>query len=50
MLTLALTDGFWSYSNRAEHHDTVLWFDPDREYGVLPHLPSGGRSGIIVQK
>ena len=39
MLTKALTDHFQSYFARADHHNTVLWFDPDQEYAaLLDHL------------
>ena len=39
MLVEALTDHFQSYFKRAEHHDTVLWFDPGQEYAaLLEHL------------
>jgi hypothetical protein len=39
MLTKALTDHFQSYFAQANHHDTVLWFDPDQEYtALLDHL------------
>ena len=35
MLIEALTDYFESFFDRADHHDTVLWFDPDQEYTTL---------------
>lgn len=35
MLIEALTNHFQSYFDRAKHHDTVLWFDPDQEYTAL---------------
>lgn len=39
MLIDALTDHFQSYFDRTEHHDTVLWFDPQGEWTELvPHL------------
>jgi hypothetical protein len=34
-----LTDYFESFFDRAKHHDTVLWFDPEEEYTtLLDHL------------
>ena len=39
MLIKALTEHFQSYFNRATYHDTVLWFDPEKEYAaLLDHL------------
>jgi len=39
MLVQALTEEFHAYFDRAKHHDTVLWFDPEREYeALLDHL------------
>ena len=39
MLVQALTEYFNGYFNRAEHCDTILWFDPDQEYSaLLDHL------------
>ena len=35
MLVQALAGHFQSYFNRADHHDTVLWFDPEGEYAAL---------------
>jgi hypothetical protein len=31
----ALTGEFKRYFVQADHHDTVLWFDPDQEYVAL---------------
>jgi len=39
MLIRALTDCFHSYFGQDKHYDTVLWFDPEREYeALLDHL------------
>lgn len=39
MLIKALTDYFHTYFAQARHHDTILWFDPEREYeALLDHL------------
>jgi hypothetical protein len=39
MLIRALTDEFKRYFDHAEHHDTILWFDPGGEYtALLDHL------------
>ena len=39
MLVQALKDCFNAYFDREKHHDTVLWFDPEREYeALLDHL------------
>lgn len=35
MLIQALTDEFQRYFAQADHHDTVLWFDPEKEYSAL---------------
>jgi len=35
MLIRALTEEFQRWFGQADHHDTVLWFDPDQEYGAL---------------
>jgi hypothetical protein len=41
MLTKALVDEFTTYFERDPNHNTILWFDPQREWeGLLPHLPS----------
>jgi hypothetical protein len=41
MLTKALIDEFSAYFERDPDHDTILWFDPQREWeGLLPHLQS----------
>ena len=39
MLVQALTKKFERHFAEADHHDTVLWFDPEEEYaGLLDHL------------
>lgn len=39
MLVRALSDRFEDYFAQDEHHDTVLWFDPEGEYAaLLAHL------------
>ena len=35
MLIRALTEHFERYYAQAEHYDTILWFDPEREYEAL---------------
>ncbi|MGC9335702.1 MAG: hypothetical protein ACP5JJ_16260 [Anaerolineae bacterium] len=39
MLIKTLVDEFTAYFERDPDHDTILWFDPRREWeGLLPHL------------
>jgi hypothetical protein len=35
MLIRSLTGEFKRYFGQANHHETVLWFDPDQEYAAL---------------
>ena len=35
MLIRALTNEFKRYFAQADHHDTFLWFDPDKEKGAF---------------
>lgn len=53
MLIHALIDHFQSYFNRAKHHDTVLWFDPEGEYDALldhlTELPLWRYEGSLLQ-
>jgi hypothetical protein len=53
MLIEALTDYFESFFDRAKHHDTVLWFDPDQEYAALldhlTDLPLWRYEGSLLQ-
>ena len=53
MLTKALTDEFARYLTQADHPDTILWFDPEREYAALLHhltvLPLWRYEGSLLQ-
>jgi len=41
MLVETITDKCLTYFERNPDHDTILWFDPEREWeGLLPHLRS----------
>jgi len=41
MLIQALVDEFMRFFDRADHHHTVLWFDPEGESAaLLGHLPA----------
>lgn len=53
MLIQALEDHFTGYFAQAAHNDTILWFDPEKEYAglldSLDHLPLWRFEGSLLQ-